>query len=66
MYRYLFVQIYQYLHKYNISFNGILWIHSDIARAELNEYKELANSELYEEIKLHLFSRISYTSQDMS
>ena len=37
-----------------------------MAIAEENEYSELPRSELYEEMKLHLFSRMSYTSQDMS
>ena len=39
---------------------------SEIAIAELKEYKELANKELYELMKLHLFSLMSYTSHDMS
>lgn len=39
---------------------------SEIAMAELNEYKELANKELYEDMKLHLFSFMSYTSHDIS
>jgi len=32
---------------------------SEIAMAELKEYNEFPSSELYDEMKLHLFSKIS-------
>jgi len=34
-------------------------VHSAIAMADENEYNELPSSELYDEMKLHLFSRMS-------
>ena len=39
---------------------------SAIAIADENEYSEFANNVLYDEMKLHLFSLMSYTSHDMS